>query len=321
MAQKNLLGERVLRRIRLRDLRILMTVAQAGSMGKAASQLALSQPAVSKAIAGMELTLGVALLDRKARGVTPTIYGGALIKWAAAAFDDLRQGVREIELLNDPEAGEVRVGSHEVMSAALLPAVIERLSRRHPRQLFTVSQAATIPALYGDLRDRRVDFIFGRMISAVAPDDMSAEALFGDPLVVVAGARSRWLRRRAVDLAELIDEPWCLTPDELPISPFVAEAFRKRGLSPPRVVVRSNSVHLWYALIHSGRFLALAPGSTVRLSGKRLGLRPLPIRFAVQPGPVGILTLKNRTISPAAQRFIDCARDVCRPLARHDSAA
>src|SRR5262249_59222332 len=162
MSEKILPGERALRRLRLRDLRILTTVAKNGSMGKAAAHLALSEPAVSKAIAGMELTLGVSLLDRTARGVEPTLFGRALIKWAAAAFDDLRQGVREIELLNDPDAGEVRVGSHEVMSAALLPAVIDRLSRRYPRLVFSVNQAATIPALYGDLRDRRVDFIFGR---------------------------------------------------------------------------------------------------------------------------------------------------------------
>jgi DNA-binding transcriptional LysR family regulator len=68
--------------------------------------------------------------------------------------------------LNDPDAGEVRVGSHELMSAALLPAVIDRLSRRYPRLVFTVSQAATIPALYDDLRERRVDFIFGRAAAA-----------------------------------------------------------------------------------------------------------------------------------------------------------
>src|SRR5262249_57884025 len=215
MAQKTpLLGERALRRLRLRDLRILTTVAQTGSMGKAAAQLACSHPAVSKAIAGMELPLGAGLLDRTAGGGEPTLYGRALIKWATAAFDDLRQGVHEIELLNDPDAGEVRVGSHEVMSAALLPAVIDRLSRRHPRLVFTVSQAATIPALYGDLRERRVDFIFGRMISAVAPDDLNAEVLFGDPLVIVAGAHSKWVRRRTIDLAELVDEPWCLTPEE-----------------------------------------------------------------------------------------------------------
>ena len=152
--------DRVMRRLKLRELRILMTVAQAGSMGKAAAQLSLSQPAVSKAIAEMEYTLGVALLDRTSQGVEPTLYGRTLLKWAAAAFDDLSQGVREIASLADPETGEVRVGSHEVMSAGLLPAVIDKLSRRYPRLLFTVKNAATIPSLYGDLRERRVCLLY-----------------------------------------------------------------------------------------------------------------------------------------------------------------
>jgi DNA-binding transcriptional LysR family regulator len=120
MSRTASLDERVMRRLKLRELRILMSVAQTGSMGKAAAQLALSQPAVSKAIAEMEHTLGVAVLDRTPQGVEPNLYGRALLKWSSAVFDDLRQGVREIELLADPGAGEVRVGSHEVMSAGLL---------------------------------------------------------------------------------------------------------------------------------------------------------------------------------------------------------
>jgi DNA-binding transcriptional LysR family regulator len=65
----------------------------------------------------MEYTVGVALLDRTPHGVEPTLYGRALLKWSAAVFDDLSQGVREIESLADPAAGEVRIGSHEVMTA------------------------------------------------------------------------------------------------------------------------------------------------------------------------------------------------------------
>src|SRR5262245_28056978 len=103
------LDERVLRRVKLRELRILMTVAETGSMGKAAAQLALSQPAVSKAIAEIERTLGVPLLDRAPRGVEPTIYGGAVLKWATAVFDDLRQAAREVEFLANPTAGEIRI--------------------------------------------------------------------------------------------------------------------------------------------------------------------------------------------------------------------
>jgi DNA-binding transcriptional LysR family regulator len=88
--------ERMMRRFKLRELRIFTVVAQSGSMGKAGAQLAISQPAVSKAVAEMEYTLGVRLLDRTAQGVEPTPYGHALLKWAVTVFDDLRQGVREI---------------------------------------------------------------------------------------------------------------------------------------------------------------------------------------------------------------------------------
>jgi len=316
MASRLPLDEHAIRRLKLRELRVLVTVAQTGSMAKAAAKLAVSQPAVSKAIAEMERTLGVALLDRTPQGVETTLYGHALLKWAVAVFDDLRQGVREIELLADPAAGEVRVGSHEVMNDGLLPAVIDSLSRQYPRLLFSVKQAATIPALYGDLRARGVDLILSRMMAPSEHADLDVEVLLDDPLVIVAGSRSKWLRRRVIDLAELSDEPWCLPPEDLPISPFVAEAFRSRGLKPPRVTVRSNSPHLFYALLRTGRFLAVAPSSTVQLSGRRLGMRPLPIRLAIQPGPVGIVTLKNRTISPVAQRFIDCARKLVRQLAK-----
>src|ERR1700731_3048638 len=95
-------NERIGRRLKLRDLHILLAVAKSGSMGKAASDLAVSQPAVSKAIADLEHTLGVRLLDRGPQGVEPTIYGRALLKCGLTVFDDLKQGVKELEFLADP---------------------------------------------------------------------------------------------------------------------------------------------------------------------------------------------------------------------------
>jgi len=309
--------DRVAHRLKLRDLRLLDTVVRWRSMARAAAQLNMTQPAVSKAIAEMEHTLGVTLLDRTPHGVEPTLYGRALLKWSAAVFDDLSQGVREIESLADPAAGEVRVGSHEVMTAGgMLPAVIDRLSRQYPRLVFTVKQAATIPSLYDDLRERRVDLIFGQTIAPITHEDLNAEVLFNDKLIIVAGSSSKWLRRRVIDPAELVDEAWCLPPDDLPISPLVAQAFRSLGLKSPRVTVRSNSPHLFYAMVRTGRFLTVAAASTVQLSGRRLGLRPLPVKFTIQPRQVGIVTLKDRTISPVAQRFIDCARKFVKSLTK-----
>src|SRR2546421_5541519 len=117
-------SDRIGRRLKLRDLHIFLAVVQRGSMVKAASELAMSQPAVSKAIADMEHTLGLRLLDRTPRGVEATTYGRAIHKRGLAVFDELRQGVQELEFLADPAAGELRIGSAEGMAAGLLPAIM-----------------------------------------------------------------------------------------------------------------------------------------------------------------------------------------------------
>src|SRR5215471_4947461 len=101
------------RRLRLRDLHVLFTVAERGSMAKAAAELGVSQPAISDVIANLEHSLGVRLLDRSPQGVEPTIYGRALLKRSLAAFDELMQGIRDIDFLSDPKVGEVRFGCQE----------------------------------------------------------------------------------------------------------------------------------------------------------------------------------------------------------------
>src|ERR1041384_8276884 len=126
------LSDKIGRRLKLQDLNVLMTVAQAGSMGKAAQRLNTPQPAVSRTISELEPALGVRLLDRSRNGVEPTAYGRALLHCAAAVFDDLRQGVRNIEFLSDPTLGEIRIGGNEAIIAGLLATVLERLRRRYP---------------------------------------------------------------------------------------------------------------------------------------------------------------------------------------------
>ena len=103
------LDDRALRRLKLSDLRLFHAVVQRGGMAKAAAHLSISQPAVSKAIAALEHTLGVRLLERHPQGVEPTLFGRALLKGGIAVFDELKQSMKEIEFLADPTAGELRI--------------------------------------------------------------------------------------------------------------------------------------------------------------------------------------------------------------------
>src|SRR5262245_37390923 len=109
--------ERIKRRVKLQELHTLEAVVQSGSMARAAAYLALSQSAVSKAIAEMEHTLGLPLLERKPRGVEPTPYARILLKRSVAIFDELSQGLTEIEFLRDPTRGELRIGTTEPLTA------------------------------------------------------------------------------------------------------------------------------------------------------------------------------------------------------------
>ena len=132
------LSDRIGRSIKLHDLHVLMVVVQAGSMSRAAALLNTTQPAISRAIAELERTMGVRLLERKPQGVEPTGYGRALLDGGAAVFDDLRQAVKNIEYLADPTAGEVRIGSTAFLAASFVSAVVHRLSRRYPRIVFNI---------------------------------------------------------------------------------------------------------------------------------------------------------------------------------------
>ena len=304
--------ERIGRRLKLRDLHILLAVLQHGSMAKAAVALAISQPAVSRAIADMEHTVGRRLLDRLPQGIEATAYGSALAKHGTAIFDELKQATEHLEFLADPTVGELQIGSSESIAAGALPAVINRFSQQHPQVCLTVAQAIFATAHYRELRERRIDLLVGRMFPSFEDDDLEFEVLFDDPLVVVSGSQSRWAGTRRLELADLAGEQWIHPPaDSLPRLSIV-DVFRATNVEIARAPLTTLSIHLTVQLIATGRFIAMLPHSILRFSGKYLPIKALPVKLPRQPRPVAIIRLKNRTVSPVAQAFIDCAKAAVR---------
>jgi DNA-binding transcriptional LysR family regulator len=309
------LSDRIGRRIKLQDLHILMAVVQAGSMGKAAQRLNTVQPAISRAIADLERILGVRLLDRHRLGVEPTEYGRALLDCGAAVFDDLRQGVKRIEFLTDPGAGDVRIGCNPFLAASFVCAVVERLSRRYPRILFQLVTGQG-QMLHHELSERNVDFLIARRFGLIADDRLDFEFLFDDSYVVVAGAKSPWTRRRRIELAELVGEPWTLPPPDSVIGAVASDAFRAKALDYPRVTVTATPPEVRTSLLSTGRFLSIFPASALTFPTRRQELKVLPVELPTAHVPNEIVTLKNRTLSPAARLFIEYCREVARSLAK-----
>jgi len=308
------LSERVGRRMKLRDLHVFMTVVQAGSMGKAAQRLNTGQPAVSRSIAELEQALGVRLLDRDRQGVEPTPHGRALLDCGVAVFDDLRRGVRDLEFLDDPTTGEVRIGCNPFLAAGFVSAVVDRLSERYPRMAFHLLTGET-ETLYRKLNERDVDFLIAILRAPIANERLEFETLYEDPLIVATGVQSPWARRRKIALSELVNESWVLAPPEATITSLFNQAFLANGLPCPRATVVAVPPEVRISLLTTGRFLSVLPTSVLKFFSRRAEVKILPVALPVTGVPNGIVTLKNRTLGPAAQSFIQAAREVASTFA------
>jgi DNA-binding transcriptional LysR family regulator len=298
------------RRLRVRDLYILSTVVNAGSMAKAARRLSMAQPSVSAAIANLEHMLGVRLLDRSPRGIEPTIYADALLKRSIAVFDELKQSVTDVESLADPTIGELRIGCPEMFIATLLVPIIEQFSARYPKVMVHVQDVPPPAIRHPGLRERAYDLVIGGH-HPPAPgdhslDDLDMHYIVEDQMIIAAGPHSRWASRRKIDLAEIVNEPWMLPPPVSANYNRILDACRERGLAVPTPGLVGFSMYIVNRFVGNGPFLAVHP-RTVALY---LGLKVLPVDLPERPWRIAIGTLKHRTLSPVVERFIACAHEV-----------
>jgi DNA-binding transcriptional LysR family regulator len=286
-----------------------------GSMGKAAQELGVSQPAVSEVIADLEHALGVRLLDRTPQGVETTAYGVALDRRVLAVFDELKQGIKDIEFLSDPTVGEVRIGCPESISAAILQPICEAFLQQYPRVVLDVDTVNTL-SFAQKLRDRSLDVVLARggwpLEDAQLVTDFNVETLYDDELVIAVSNRSPWAGRRKLDISELRDEHWILTSGDRWNYQVIANAFQMRGVEMPEISIKTISVHLRVNMVATGKFITTFPRSVVDLYADRFGLKVLPIDLPNSNWPVKIATLRNRTLSSVVERFIAGARDTAR---------
>jgi DNA-binding transcriptional LysR family regulator len=303
--------ERIGRRIKLKDLHTLQTIAQTGSMAKASSRLALSQPAISKAIADMEHTLGAPLLERSSRGVELTDCGRVLLERSRVIFDELRQGVRDIQHLSDPTQGEVRIGATPPMTV-FVSEVIGTLSASCPGITYDITDSDTT-RLVTLLRERELDVVISRWAGQASDEDLATEYLFDAPLAVLADRHNPLTRRGKLELGDLLEEKWVLPPADGYLGRIVTDIFARRNLPRPPVAVSTRSVYMQLNMVAGGRFLAMLPVRMVRYPANLAWLRALKIDLRDSADPVAAITLKNRRASGATNLFLQVSRQVAVP--------
>lgn len=300
------------KRIKLRDLRILQAAAETGSMTRAAVDLAMTQPAVSYAVGDLEDVLGVPLLERSSQGVTLTAYGRVLVERSRIVFNELLQCISEIDSMADPSLGELRIATTPPMSA-IASAAFNRLVPSYPRMTFALTVGPTDVLLDG-LRRRDVELVISRLADFVSDRDLNVDTLFHDELAVICSKHNKWARKRGVRLADLVGEPWVLPHPSGFLTKIINAAFHEEGLEVPRATVTTQSTYALSVLVANGPFLAIHPGTMLTTPNDHPQLSAVDVRLPKTRGPIGLITLKGRSLSPVAGLFTRAAASAVKTI-------
>jgi DNA-binding transcriptional LysR family regulator len=296
-----------LRFMRLRHYEILVALHDLGNLRKAAEQLAISQPAVTKALQEIESQLGTALFERHSKGVVATPAGEAAVQHARLAISESRRLQETLDGLQAGHLGRVRVGSIMAPVPQMLTRAISQAKDRHPQMDISV-MVDTSDMLIGQLEHGALDVVIGRLTERVERGSFSFELLGEESLSVVAGFRHPLAKARQTTLKALMAYGWILQPRGSPMRELLELAFAESGLASPESIVESAAILLTTTLLHHTNMLAVVPTSVANhYAGSQL-LSILPVRLPRRLDPYGLITRRRESLSAAALAFIHALR-------------
>jgi DNA-binding transcriptional LysR family regulator len=287
----------------LRQLRVFRAVAQERNFSRAGDLLALSQPAVSRAIVELEAQLGLKLLDRTTREVALTEAGQSLSGRLDRLLDEFDQALQEVQDLANARRGKVRVASSPTLSANLMPACIAACAQREP-----AIQLVLLDRIQQDVLDsvRAGEVDFGLVIEPSATEDLHCETVCTDPFVLVLPRGHRLAAHKSIRWSALDGEALVLLDHSSGSRRLIDLALARHGahctvnqqLGHPTTVFR---------MVEAGIGISVMPALALPPEGlPNLEVRPLLPRVERD---IMLVHRRNRAPSPLAQRVWALVRE------------
>jgi DNA-binding transcriptional LysR family regulator len=279
------------------SLAAFLEIADAGSFSAAAARLHVSQPAISKRIAGLEDRLGTRLFDRIGRRVLLTEAGRTLLPYARRVREDLEDGRRALSHLSPDLQGRLAIGTSHHIGLHRLPKVLKSFAHAHPDVdldiQFMDSEVACEAVLAGKLE-------LGIVTLPTAPlPGLESRRIWPDPLAVVVSPEHALAKRKRVSLAELARHPAVL-PDEATYTHRIIKAeLAKHGVEP-RVRLATNYLETLKMLVGIGLGWSVLPRSMLDAS-----VRALSIPGFAPARSLGAVWHLKRTLSAPARRLLE----------------
>jgi len=296
----------LLSRLKLRQLKLLVAVAQEGNILRGSQILNIAQPAATKSIKELEEALGVQLFERSSRGVTPTLYGDVIIKHAKLILTQLRHASEELQSIESGLSGRVFVGTLLAASPTLLPRSLALLRERRPGIAVTVIEG-TIDKLMPSLRTGDLDVVLGRLPDFREREGLDQEVLYNEPIAIVAREGHPLAAKATIDLSELAEQAWILPPPETSLRRQLMYAFRRTGIEPPVDAIESVSILTNHSLLRESDMLAAMP---YQVATAQPGLSILPVDLEVTASRIGATTRAGVPSSAAVSCFMEIVREV-----------
>jgi DNA-binding transcriptional LysR family regulator len=282
----------------LRDLRYFVAVAEELSFTRAAQRLHLSQPALSKQIRGLELTLRAELFDRDRRQVRLTTAGEALLKAARRVLADWQQGTVEVAEVVAESLRTLRVGTLTSIGRRLYRGATNQFAARLPDWRIELRSFGWGEPTAG-LQDRVTDAAF--LWLPVDAEDITYEVLTSERRFVALSSEHRLAHRTAVAFDELADEPFVALPRAAgPLRDFWLGADRG-GDTKVRVVAEVTNIDEKLEIVSSGTAIGLVAEGNAELYA-RPDLACVPV---TDLGPAHLAVARRRgDARPAVRAFV-----------------
>ena len=303
----NDLIERLPRQLKMQELRVFLAVLEHRSFRKAAAALHVSQPAVTKAVAGLEEMLEVKLFDRAAKGVEPTVHGLSLAPHAQAIFGELRGAAQSLAIVSSGARGTLHIGTVPTPAKGFLPVAIKQLVKVHPEIFVSVVEAQE-QVLAERLRKREIELAIFRFALSHPDEDLRVEFLFEERLCILAGKDHPLAARRSLKWRELLDYPWVMPPADSRFIQYVRRALDEHGMEMPRAVVESSSISFQFGMAVHGAMLSFGLRPDFAFPLTQDVMVRLAVELPVIKGTTGAVRLRTRQPSPLAQQLVGTIR-------------
>jgi len=293
-------------RLRLRNLQMLLSLAETGNMSQSAAMLNTTQPGLSKWLKDLEDDIGLPLFERQARGLRPTAYGESLIEHARRIEAQLDTARDDLAAMREGGSGLVVVGTSGASAADTVPLAVLQLLQRMPRAQVRLVET-TMDRLMNQLAHSELDIVVGRSAPELQDPQVRTESLYMEPIHFVARPRHALAMRDNVTWEALQAYRWVVWPRGTPIRNALEAALASAGYPLPPDCVESNSTVLNLTLLNNSDMVGLASHRTARRLEELGALRIVPLRLAGF-GSVSMYWREDGLKRSAVVAMLDCLR-------------